>query len=138
MPEWSHIQRAAAMAVYAAAPATYDLPMRYFPLVLFAILYAIAVLAWDAPAAILVIYACVSLLCFGIYAFDKSAARAGRHRVAETKLLLLGLACGWPGALLAQEWLRHKSSKPSFRWRFQLTVALNLLAFAWLASPMRP
>lgn len=54
-------------------------------------------------------------------------------------MLLLGLAGGWPGAVLAQQWLRHKSSKLSFRWRFHVTVVLHLLLFTcmmvWPAPP---
>ena len=49
------------------------------------------------------------------YAADKSAARAGRWRIPESTLLMLGLCCGWPGGIVAQQWLRHKSVKPSFR-----------------------
>lgn len=77
-------------------------------------------------------YLLASLLCFAVYARDKSAARNSTRRTPESALLLLGLAGGWPGAVLAQQWLRHKSSKPSFRWRFHVTVALNLLCLGWL------
>ena len=45
------------------------------------------------------------------------------------------LAGGWPGALLAQQLLRHKTSKPSFVGVFWITVALNVAAFVgWHAS----
>ena len=73
------------------------------------------------------------MICFIAYAVDKSAAQRGRRRTPERTLLLLGLACGWPGGLLAQRWLRHKSSKTSFLVKFWLYVALNLLAAAGLA-----
>ncbi len=52
-------------------------------------------------------------------------------RIPESTLLLAGLLGGWPGALLAQHLLRHKSSKPSFLAEFWATVALNVLAFAF-------
>jgi uncharacterized membrane protein YsdA (DUF1294 family) len=48
----------------------------------------------------------------------------------------MALAGGWPGALLAQQLLRHKSSKPAFRKAFWATVMLNLFALVMLASPM--
>ena len=38
---------------------------------------------------------------------------------------------GWPGALLAQDVLRHKTSKPGFLAIFWLMVALNVGALAW-------
>jgi uncharacterized membrane protein YsdA (DUF1294 family) len=71
---------------------------------------------------------------FFAYAFDKAAARAGRWRTAEATLLLLGLVGGWPGALLAQQLLRHKSSKAPFRAAFWVTVALNAGVFVALSA----
>ncbi len=47
---------------------------------------------------------------------------------------MLGLACGWPGGALAQHWLRHKSAKPAFLWRFWCTAALNGGVFVYLSS----
>jgi len=46
--------------------------------------------------------------------------------------LTLGLIGGWPGALLAQEWIRHKSSKMSFQAVFWVTVAVNCAVLTWL------
>ena len=82
------------------------------------------------------LYLGASALCFALYARDKAAARAGRRRTPERTLLLLGLACGWPGALLAQRCLRHKSSKVAFLRKFWGTVALNVAAFGALGYLM--
>lgn len=79
------------------------------------------------------LYGVASVICFIAYAVDKSAAVRRRQRISERTLLLLGLACGWPGGLLAQRWLRHKSSKTSFLVKFWLCTMLNLLAAASLA-----
>lgn len=68
----------------------------------------------------------MSLVTFIVYAMDKAAARAGRWRTSEATLHLLALACGWPGALVAQQQLRHKSAKRQFRVVFWATVWLNL------------
>ena len=111
-------------------------PMRYASILLFAGLYAFAVVNWSTPPVVGAAYLAASAACFVMYAFDKSAARAGRWRTSEATLLLMGLACGWPGAALAQQWLRHKSSKPSFRARFWATVLLNVGGFSYLASPI--
>ena len=58
-----------------------------------------------------VLYGAMSLVTFLVYAMDKSAARRGAGRTSETTLHLLALVGGWPGALLAQQWLRHKSCR---------------------------
>lgn len=109
--------------------------MPYAPLVLFAAMYAYATFVWSMPLWVGAVYLVASLACFLSYSFDKSAARAGRRRTPESTLLMMGLACGWPGAILAQQWLRHKSAKQSFRLPFHVTVALNIVAFGWLAAP---
>lgn len=83
---------------------------------------------------LLVGYLALSLVTFVAYAIDKSAARKGAWRTSEGTLLLLGMAGGWPGALMAQEMLRHKSKKTSFRAVFWITVLINLFALAWLQS----
>ena len=76
-----------------------------------------------------------SLLSLVFYAWDKYSAIKGWRRIPENTLHLLALCGGWPGALLAQQWFRHKTGKPSFRRWFWLTVVTNAGALAWLASP---
>ena len=68
----------------------------------------------------------VSLLTFIVYTMDKSAAKKGNWRIKESTLHLLSLVGGWPGALIAQQILRHKSIKQPFRFIFWLTVFLNV------------
>lgn len=110
----------------AAAPAKSG-PSKLAPLftVLFSAALAGATYQHWLPAAIAVAFLLMSLITFGLYAWDKSAARAGRWRTSEATLLLAGLLGGWPGAVAAQHWLRHKSVKTSFRLRFWATVSLN-------------
>ena len=79
-------------------------------------------------------YVVMSTITFIVYTIDKSAAQFGRWRTREATLHLLALAGGWPGALAAQQVLRHKSRKRSFRVVFWLTVVLNGAALAWLHS----
>lgn len=94
-----------------------------------------AVLVANLPPAILLIYLAASVVTFIAYAIDKSAARKGRWRTQEGTLHLLAVIGGWPGALVAQSVLRHKSSKQPFRVIFWLTVILNCVAFTWLLTP---
>jgi len=106
--------------------------MPYLPLVLFAAIYATATILWDLPLLVGGAYLAISLGCFVAYAIDKSAARRGDWRTPESTLLILGLVGGWPGGLLAQQWLRHKTSKTSFQWKFYLTVVANVVLFLYL------
>lgn len=109
--------------------------MRYVVLLAFAALLGAAIVLWRANALLIgCLYDAGSLLAFAVYAKDKAAAKAGRWRTPESTLLVLALACGWPGALLAQQWLRHKTNKPGFLARFWLAVLLNVGVFAWLTG----
>jgi uncharacterized membrane protein YsdA (DUF1294 family) len=85
-----------------------------------------------------VAYVGLSIVSLLAYALDKSAAVAGRWRTSEQSLLLLSLAGGWPGGLVAQQLLRHKSSKASFRRAFWSTAAFNVAAFVLLHTYFRP
>ena len=111
-------------------------PASIFVLGAFAGIYAIAWLLRGVPLWADVLYAGASALCFVLYAIDKSAAVDGRDRLPESLLLWPGLAGGWPGAIVAQQLLRHKTAKRSFRIRFWLSVLANIALFAWLAVPM--
>ena len=94
-----------------------------------------AVLVSAIPVPILLFYLVVSTATFGAYALDKSAAKRGAWRTSESTLHLLALVGGWPGALIAQNRLRHKSRKQPFRAIFWATVVMNCAAFIWLFTP---
>ncbi|ACA85396.1 DUF1294 domain-containing protein [Shewanella woodyi] len=82
------------------------------------------------------IYLLMSTITFIAYALDKSAARKGRWRTKESTLQLMALLGGWPGALLAQSWLRHKSQKVSFRVTLWCMIVLNSASLYWFTSSM--
>ena len=97
-------------------------------------IYTFVVWRWGFYPPIFLAYVGLSFLAFLAYAFDKSAAVSGRWRTAEKTLHLFSLAGGWPGALVAQQLLRHKTSKASFVFAFWLTALVNVGAFvAWHA-----
>ncbi len=100
----------------------------------FLIIAVVAGLSEKIPLLVAQFYLAVSLFTFIVYAVDKSAANNGTWRVPESKLHLLAAVGGWPGAVLARHWLRHKSSKPAFRSVLWLTVVLNCAAFVGLFS----
>ena len=108
----------------------------YLPILLFVPLYAAATFAWHLTPLAGAAYLAMSVACFIAYALDKSAARKGERRTPESTLLMLGLFGGWPGAVLAQQWLRHKTVKQPFRQMFWFTIVVNVAAFLWLARFM--
>ena len=103
--------------------------------VFFLIIVGVFVITARIPPLILALYMVVSLITFIMYAVDKSAATKGAWRTHESTLHLLSIAGGWPGALFAQQKLRHKTKKQSFRFIFWVTVLLNCGAFIWLLTP---
>jgi len=108
----------------------------FVPIPLFIVIYIVDAVFWHPPYWVLFVYLGTSLLCILIYALDKSAAAQGRWRVSESALLLLGLAGGWPGAIIAQQLLRHKTKKRSFQEAFAGSVIVNILVFVLLTSPI--
>lgn len=68
----------------------------------------------------------MSLLTLGFYAWDKRQANQRGWRVPEKRLHILSLLGGWPGALIGQRWLKHKTIKTKFRAVFWLTVVIHV------------
>lgn len=101
----------------------------------FLLLVAFGVQVSVLPPLVLLLYLLASASTFGAYALDKSAARRGAWRTSESTLHLLALAGGWPGALIAQTLLRHKTRKQPFRVLFWMTAVINCAAFVWSLTP---
>ncbi|MDZ7751065.1 MAG: cold shock and DUF1294 domain-containing protein [Gammaproteobacteria bacterium] len=97
----------------------------------FLLVVGVGVLVSAVPAPLLLIYLGVSAITFAAYALDKRAAAEGSWRTSEGTLHLLALVGGWPGAVVAQSRLRHKTRKQPFRAVFWVTVVMNCGAFGW-------
>ncbi|MEH2107876.1 DUF1294 domain-containing protein [Nostoc sp.] len=81
----------------------------------------------------LILYPVMSLITFRLYADDKSRAQQGRWRRQENTLHLCEFMGGWLGAFVAQQKLRHKSSKVSYQVVFWLIVILHIVFWLdWL------
>lgn len=87
-------------------------------------------LPWQFVVAVVVLGA----ITYGAYSGDKQAAESGRRRTPENTLHLLALIGGWPGAAIAQQRLRHKTTKQPFRSIYWLTVFLNCATVIWLLA----
>lgn len=108
--------------------------MPYLSLLTFAIIYLVVRQTLGMSDAVAVLYLVMSVVCYLAYARDRAAARAGTRRTKETVLLLIGVAGGWPGAIVAQQLLRHKVKRNTFRRRFSVTIGINMLLFIVLAA----
>lgn len=69
--------------------------------------------------------AAISGITYVVYALDKKNARTAGQREPENLLHLMELIGGWPGALVAQHRLRHKSAKTGYQFAFWLIVGLH-------------
>lgn len=100
--------------------------------ILFSLLFTLSALLGRVPLEVVGLYLASSIVTFLAYAIDKSAAQNDRWRTKESTLHILGLIGGWPGALLAQKTLRHKSRKQEFQTVFWVTVIANCFTLGWL------
>ncbi len=81
----------------------------------------------------LILYPVMSFITFGLYADDKSRAQQGRWRTQENTLHLCEFMGGWLGAFVAQQKLRHKSSKVSYQVVFWVIAILHIVFWLdWL------
>jgi len=115
-----------------------DPTQKFFSLVLFSIFFFVLYYLFDSaliPIELIYSYSIMSVVTFLIYAKDKISAQLGRWRTSENTLHVLSLLGGWPGAKIAQSFLRHKSKKKSFRITYWITVMINCGALYWLISP---
>lgn len=70
---------------------------------------------------------------FAAFAFDKQAAERRQWRVPERRLLMLATLGGTPGAIAAQQILRHKTRKEPFRTSLWVIFGVQGALLAWAA-----
>ena len=104
--------------------------LAYGLMLAWAALVAWAVWTRHLPLWTLAALAGLNLATLWLYAADKNAARRGQWRIAEKQLHLLSVLGGWPAAWLAQQNMRHKSSKTAFRAIYWATIVLHCAALA--------
>jgi uncharacterized membrane protein YsdA (DUF1294 family) len=89
---------------------------------------------WTIVPWLLCWFACINLVTFVTYAWDKRQAIKEGRRVPETTLFVVAALGGSLGAFLAMQALRHKTIKPGFRVMFWLIVAAQVLLLMWIAK----
>ncbi|PCI88950.1 MAG: cold-shock protein [Hyphomicrobiales bacterium] len=80
-----------------------------------------------ATITVISIYLFMSLVCFILFFIDKKRSVASGWRIKEYHLHLVELLGGWPGALLGQKFIRHKTKKTRYKivlWLIILTHGL--------------
>ncbi|MBU1375610.1 MAG: DUF1294 domain-containing protein [Alphaproteobacteria bacterium] len=75
----------------------------------------------------------VNAATIAAFAFDKRAAARRGWRIPERRLLMLAAFGGSPGALVAQQALRHKTRKEPFRTSLWVIVGVQIVALAVVA-----
>lgn len=98
---------------------------------LFLLAIIVALLIGVVPALLPLAYVGLSCASYVMYSQDKTAALRAMRRTPEARLHFVDLLGGWPGALMAQQRLRHKTLKASFQSVFWCTVAANIVAAGW-------
>lgn len=105
-------------------------------LAFFGVSYLVLTLVWKLPLLVGGAYLGMSIVCAAFYWHDKVSARLGEWRTSEGALIFMGIMCGWPGAIVAQQLLRHKTTKPSFRTMHWFSVGLNLAILLLIGTPL--
>lgn len=82
---------------------------------------------------LLIWIAALSVLTFGITAFDKYRAKTRQWRIPEARLLTLALVGGSPGLFAGMLLFRHKTSKTSFRLAAGAIAVIHLGLLVWYA-----
>lgn len=83
---------------------------------------------------LLTLYLPMSLLCFVAYYRDKQSAIHGRRRTPEARLHLYEVLGGWPGGLLAQRLIRHKTRKLGYQLKFWSIVLAHTALLGFLLT----
>ena len=115
---------------------TRGLPVALATATLFFALLVSLVALDQAPVLLLAPYGLFSVVGFAMYGTDKVAAERRAWRTPEVNLHAIALLGGWPGALVARQVFRHKTTKQPFRTIFWGTVVANCVALAWFMFNM--
>lgn len=101
----------------------------------FLVLVCVSPVVFKSLLFLIPLYFSLSFFTYLMFARDKQAAKNNNWRTPENTLHLLSFMGGWPGALLAQNRLHHKTKKQPFKSILWLMIALNIIVFIWILTP---
>ncbi len=81
---------------------------------------------------IAIVWACISLITFIVYAVDKSRAKKRQWRIPEATLLCCSIFGGAVGGGLAMLLVRHKTKHWYFRWVNFFFALAHIAGFLYL------
>ncbi|HYC54609.1 MAG TPA: cold shock and DUF1294 domain-containing protein [Candidatus Binatia bacterium] len=90
-------------------------------------LFVLGIIGLSGP---ILAYMVMSILTYGFYFADKRRAERSEWRLTETTLHVLEALGGWPGALLAQAGLRHKTRKMEYQVILWAIIAVHIGAWS--------
>lgn len=97
-------------------------------------------LSWDSILQFLtanpvlgypILVAVMSIAAFVMYGWDKRQAKTNGWRVPEKQLHGLAFLGGWPGAMLGQNYFRHKTQKTEFKIMTWLAAGIHVVLVLW-------
>ncbi len=77
------------------------------------------------------VLAALNLFSFGLMAYDKRCAKAGKRRVPEKALFLAAACFGGLGGVLGMQICRHKTKHWYFSLFFPLMLAAQIALLVW-------
>ena len=105
-----------------------------FPIALsiwFASMVVGSIYVLNYPVIVIDYLVLISGFTYLLYAVDKSISAREDWQVPEVLFHLFCLAGGWPGAILAQSFLRYKPTSVSYTPIFWTMLVANITLFAW-------
>ena len=81
--------------------------------------------------AFIILFIIVNIITFIIFGIDKLLARINQKRIAEKTLIIIAIAGGSVGALLAQKVFRHKTRKFPFILWIILLIQFVIFEAIW-------
>jgi uncharacterized membrane protein YsdA (DUF1294 family)/cold shock CspA family protein len=96
------------------------------------------ILLHRAPVSLAFFYLLAGMISAVLYSSDKSQAGKGEERVPEVVLHAIDLAGGIIGGLIAQHFMRHKTTKSGFAATTGLIFGIHLLLLIVLLAGLIP